>query len=195
VRWFESFYNYKARKIDCGKNGTHRFGPAELMNVPEHVEFHLHLSRLGKTNVLDPGEHALLGARVPDQPVTMNNKVFLYEVSQPFDVRDGRDVQYRLDMKEFLGLSSPLEPLRPRTEPSPNKHYAIDICDRKYKYLRHQLVEIGKDAAEWIVKYFIEHPDVTVSSPDHFKELLETWSSDPCNKSRHISRETVSIES
>jgi hypothetical protein len=180
VKWFESFYNYNTRQVDRGKNGSHHFGPADVMNIPDHAQFHLHLSQLGKTNVLDPGEQELLGPRVSEQPAAMRNKVFLYEVSQPFDSREGRDGQYRRDLQQFLGLSAPLQPIAVRDRRGSNYHYAIDICERKYKYLRHRLIEDGRIAAEWIVRYFLPHPDVTVSSPDHFRETLQSWSIDPC---------------
>jgi hypothetical protein len=43
------------------------------------------------------------------------------------------------------------------------------------------LVRHGAAAATWIVDYFMHHPDVTVSSPDYFRALLQSWHDDPCS--------------
>ena len=184
VKWFESYYNYNSRR-----NQT--LPPAEEMigkRLPDHAKFHLHLSQLGKTTLKDARERELLGRPISgsgwtdDTPVPrMRNKVFLYETSQPFDSREGRDVVYREDLAHFLDLTIPLKPIRVRTKQSPNYHYAIDICDSRFQTLRAQLVEDGRIAAEWITDYFLKDPDVTVSSPDHFVELLQSWSRDPCD--------------
>lgn len=124
----------------------------------------------------------LLGDQAPkQQPPRMENEVFLFEVSQPFDPREGRDVQYQKDLTKFLGLDSELGLPEKRTKPSPNLHYAIDICDGKFEELRKELIETGTTAAKWITDYFMVLDDVTVSNPDHFRELLDTWSADPCD--------------
>jgi len=151
-------------------------------HLPDHVRFHNHLSLLGKTNVTDAGEAQFLGTS-PDspQPPRMSNPVFLFEVSQAFDTCEGRDVQYRKDLSDFLGLSTPLQPFRPATYDSPDYHYSIDICDDTFRELRAQLLETGRNASAWILTYFLDLPDVTASSPEHFKELLQTWSVDPCD--------------
>jgi hypothetical protein len=60
----------------------------------------------------------------------------------------------------------------------------MNSCDDTYRDLRLRLLQVGKDAAEWIATYFLPHPDVTVSDPKHFRELLGTWSVDPCDGRR-----------
>ena len=146
----------------------------------------MHLSHLGKTNVRDAHEHALLGpplkgaSEEPSIPPRMTNPVFLYEVSQPFDPRNRRDVQFRKDLQVFLNLTTPIGP--PKHRESRNYHQAIDICDERYRPLRQEILEVGQKAATWILQYFVLNPDVTVSSPLHFASLLETWSEDPCDK-------------
>jgi hypothetical protein len=57
----------------------------------------------------------------------------------------------------------------------------INICDLKYEKLRAVLMDIARPASIWIRKYFIESDEVIVSSPDYFKETLETWMHDPCD--------------
>lgn len=172
-----SSYNFKAKQ-----KGS--LPPAEQLvgeKLPDHVKFHLHLSRMAKTNVRDPAEIALIGRIVP-RPRRMKNPVFLYEVTQPFDSQDGRDTQYRIDLTNFLGLNETLRPIksRPPTE-SRNYHYAIDICDDKFQQLRTELVQVGINASKWIREYFMAHRSVTVSSPGHFRELLLSWATDPCD--------------
>jgi hypothetical protein len=194
VKWFESFYNFNKRKTDearqAGRPGD-PLGPAETIGVPDHAYFHAHLSLLGKTNVSDPGELALLGDKSsPLQLPRLNNKVFLYESTQPYDLHSGRNARYRWDLETFLGLTAPLPSIRfigkvdgeTYNYSSPNFHYDIDICEDKYAVLRRQLLEVGTAAAEWILTYFVPHPDVTVSSPEHFEELLRSWSIDPCER-------------
>jgi hypothetical protein len=195
VTWFESFYNF------------HHFkNPAERMPLPGQAYFHVHLSYLGKTNVTDPAEWQLLTTRsrltndgvpanktpifqfatAPVASVTaMSNPVFLFEVSQSTDPTEGRDAQYRIDLQKFLGLSQPLQPEDDTRGPrARHDEEGLVICDEKYHDLRLRLLEVGKDAAEWILTYLLPHPEVTVSSPGHFRELLRTWSADPCTQ-RH----------
>ena len=108
----------------------------------------------------------------------MDNPVFLYDVSQPFDTSNTtRWNQFRLDLSQFLALDQPLRPI-------PTKHSGhsstINICDDKYRELRAELVQMGTSASRWIATYLLPLPDVTASSPEHFKQLLETWACDPC---------------
>jgi hypothetical protein len=190
VKWFESFYNFNKRQADRKRPGALHLGPADTVGVPGHAHFHAHLSLLGKTNLTDPNELKLLGDKAsPVQPPPMTNKVFLYESSQPYDLHNGRSARYRWDLQSFLELTEPLEPIPLHGETdgesynytSENFHYDIDICEDKFAELRRQLLEVGTVAAEWILAYFVPHPDVTVSSPEHFEELLRSWSVDPCD--------------
>jgi len=195
VKWFESYYNFNSRV------GKKDLPPALTMsgeNLPDHIRYHNHLSLLGKTNIHDPEEAKLLGDPAQSKwlgtPRTENeeiqrsppvpNPVFLFEVSQAFDKKGGRDVQYRKDLSKFLGLSTPLQPFLPVSYDSPDYHYAINICDKEFSQIRSDLLEIGTNAAKWIEEYFLVLPDVTVSSPDHFRELIRTWSIDPCDERR-----------
>jgi len=157
--------------------------------LPRHVHYHNHLFGLGKTNVTDPAELELLSAyvrRPPGNGATlpagrMGNRVFLFEVSQPFDTREGRDARYREDLSSFLELPSTLQPFQQETYHSPDTHYTIDICDGQFRQLRAQLLEVGANASKWIQQYFLPLPDVVVSSPEHFERLLQSWSVDPCS--------------
>jgi hypothetical protein len=45
-----------------------------------------------------------------------------------------------------------------------------------------ELVENGLAAAEWMLTYFTVRSDVTVSLPEYFRNVLSTWSVDPCKQ-------------
>lgn len=175
VKWMESFYNFRSRQ-------GRRVPSDEVMRgfeLPEQVQFHVNLANLGKTNIT-AREARLLGPERRIRRHQLINKVFLYEISQPSDTNETRSTRFRKDLSNFIGLSTPLDPLE--RENSTTFHYAIDICDEEYSGLRAKLVENGKDAAVWIRKYFLPLSDVTVSSPEYFDELLQSWSVDPCDE-------------
>jgi len=191
VKWFESYYNFRSRK---GSD----MPPAEDMvgeGLPGRIYFHNHLAMLGKTNVQDPDEEKLLtvisGEVEKYQP--MSNEVFLYDVSQPFDSVEDRNLQFRLDIQSFLGLSQPLDKLEVRSK-SRNFHYAIDICDDKFVRLRSDIMLISRAASTWIRTYFLKQEGVVVSSPEHFEELLASWMEDPCDGRNSESKEVIVVK-
>jgi len=179
VKWFESWYNFKSRQ-------GFELPPPETLRgrkLPFQVRFHTHLAMMGKTP-LDEGEMKLVAPYMLDDDsadVVMKHPVFLYEVSQPFEKNETRNVMFREDLSNFLGLKSTLDKLVPRST-SRNFHYVLDICEVKYYDLRQELLQLGKDMSEWFTNYFLDLDDVTVSSPAHFKEMLATWGDDPCDK-------------
>lgn len=152
-------------------------------NLPTRVQFHAHLAMMGKTP-LSNHERELLSPYVSHSttPYVMHNPVFLYDVSQPFDLNETRNQLFNEDLSNFIGLTRPLDRLVTHTSTSKNYHYAIDICEDKFKGLRREILELGIAASEWIKTYFLPLSDVTISSPDHFLELLDTWKVDPCAK-------------
>jgi hypothetical protein len=175
VKWFESYYNYRIR---MGSD----LPPAETLvgpKLPDQVRYHNHLAMLGKTNPMDDSKQLKL-LRLDSPPLVMSNKVFLYDKTQPFDTNETRAETYRRDLSNFIGVSKPL--VLPKNRVSHNKGYAINICDDKFITLRAELLENGRAASKWIQTYFMDHPDVTVSSPNYFKEILQTWSEDPCDQ-------------
>lgn len=177
VKWFESYYNFNVRQ---GNN----MKPAEEMvgrHFSEKPKYHEHLAMLGKTRLVDRDEYELLGLDRPVTPPLMSNEVFMYEVSQPFDHNRTRAEIYTKDISNFIGLSRPLEPIVPRASKGGNYHYAIDVCDDKYIQLREELMAVSRNASQWISRYFLDHPDVTVSSKEHFRnDILASWMTDPC---------------
>lgn len=151
----------------------------------EEIRYYDHLSRLGKTDRTDPEEMKLLSPIAPryrNLP-KMENPVFLYEISQMQETDPTLAAQYRQDLQNYLGLKRPLDPLiesKESHEANPNKDKEIDICAPELDALHAELMQIARDSSLWIRNYFIQLPDVFVSSPEHFNSLLEGWLDDPC---------------
>jgi hypothetical protein len=185
VSWFESFYNFRVRRGftmppadsyigECPKN-SHGVCTVE-------ANFHLHLNLLGKTN--QTAEEMKLLKPLPSVVPTlapMHNQVFLYELSQLGDDDETRAYNYRRDLGSFLGLKHAISPIAHNHE-SLNYHYDLDICEDRYRPLRQALMDIAKPASEWIRTYFLQSPEVVVSSPEFFNDLLLKWMEDPCDK-------------
>jgi Sulfotransferase domain len=192
VHWFSSWYNFRV-------NNYVAMPPPELYNrrldLPPLMRFHENLSLLGKTNLTE-GERSLIGtppSRImskereddilrsvgldPNDRAPVPNRVFLYDVAQADSPSDPIvAAQFRDDLSSFLGIS-PIP-----DNPSANKmtRHKFNVCEDRFAPLRGRLLSLGGDMAEWILTYFIHHPDVTVSSPESFEAMLRSWSVDPC---------------
>lgn len=178
-----SHYNYKI-------SGGFQKPPPEQMvgdELPDQIRYHVHLSLLGKTS-MDDAERELLGPTLSnyDYVHPLPNKVMLYDISQLSDPTDGRDLIFRRDLSDFIGFDHPLDGPPPQytSRPGTEGWVPMDICEDKYIDLRGELMENAVNASTWIKEYFLDHPDVFVSSREHFKEILDSWLVDPCDKTR-----------
>jgi hypothetical protein len=169
------------------------------------AEYHGSLIHLGKTELNTTEEIDLLSTRqqtnIRKKGITFArspNPVFLYEVNQLRQEKDdinnnNNNNNNNLDVfvqgfTNFLGLDQKLPP--PVHEKPGMKLDAkvqaerdalkLDICLKKYKNQREILLEIGQRAADWIIHYFMNVPDVYVANPDQFRRLVETYGKDPC---------------
>jgi len=184
VLWFQSFYNFRVRK------GNKMPPPQQLLGqcakdskfvCTDHARFHLHLSRFEKTPLSPEEKHLLDTPRHLKWRVgKMKNPVFLYEIGQLKDDNATRVEQYKSDLQHYLGLQSPLPEVYGKEISSRPKENVFDICDSQYDELRMELMKHAQAASTWIRDFFLESPDVTVSSPEYFRELLLTWMYDPC---------------
>jgi hypothetical protein len=200
VHWLQSFWNFF--RLDLRKE-TPGVGDMIGRKVPLGVwekgvhtglgEFHLYLSRLGKTNqTTDPDEWALLkDFYLPDEmhmaPAPyVPQKVFFLETSQLADKNENRSAQLRLDMQEFLGLRLPfppvvhVRPMNKNMEAAQKEKLRMDICRPQHDALRAELMRIARAASVWIRRYFLESEDVVVSSRDFLEQSLSAWMVDPC---------------
>jgi len=197
ILWFESFYNYRVRlgydmppadsNLLIGKCTTNVHGVCT-----QQALFHQHLSFLGKTNMTDAAELALLGPLTKQRPqMPLPNKVFLYEINQLYDRNHSRATLYKKDLSDYLGLKMQLTEME---APHKEKQKQINICEGKYAVLREELLKNAQAASQWIRTFFMDHPDVVVSSPGRFRELLEAWMIDPCGQRVHAASGPQNIE-
>jgi hypothetical protein len=182
VLWFESFYNFRLRQYGSMPPVDDLIGTLvnDMNGVStDEARFHANLDNLRKTQRTQE-ELELIGnprqSSLPKSP----NPVFLYEISQLYDEDETRKLQYVDDLKNYLGLTQEMKEL---ADDSQEKHHnpppgTIDICD--HDKVRKILMKHATAASIWIREYFIASADVTVSSPDRFKELVAAWMTDPC---------------
>ena len=117
--------------------------------------------------------------------VPSNGKIFLMDIAQLFPSEKASRHLAR-DLSNFLGLQKQLPSLEDvppdssrYTDPERTKYF-INICDDEHRHLREILVGIGKEAYVWIRDFFLDSPDVVVSSREDFLDLISKWQYDPC---------------
>lgn len=168
IRWFESFYNFRVHNNFPMPPPQKLVGKCRKFNsgvCTDRANFKQHLSKIE-------------GSR----------KVFLYDTNQ-LQNSESMD-EFLGDLKEFLGLKTPLEGpmmhIKPGFNPKDKEHEdlltskKIDICEDQYGELRRLLKQQASESAHWILDEFLSNPNVKISSPDYFKSLLQKWHSDPC---------------
>jgi hypothetical protein len=202
LEYFESFYNYRiARKNYSMPAAELLVGPCmrEMPSYQERLDrleqlgglndqgvctdgtnYHWHLSYLGKTEQYrnDPDYRRLLGPAAFRQPsIPVPNPVFLYEMRQllqPSPV-------FRRDLQHYLNLSTPLNmPTHPPGLDNVYEHVHLNLCDPKCALVRRKLLNNGRRAVAWILRYFVDAPGVSVSEKQVFGKLLRDWKVDPC---------------
>ena len=186
ILWFQSFYNFRVMR------GWDIPEPNQLLKRQVRgfsvaaANFHVFLSRLGKTNMTAPEELEMkreFSKLLDPLPPRMPNKVFLYVMEQLADKNETRTAQFRRDLQAYLGFKEEIPPLTSHNnqgKAKPNDAY-IDICDSEYDNLRKELLKIARCASIWIRKYFLASEDVTVSSREYVEVILESWMHDPCD--------------
>lgn len=210
VRWFESLYNFKVQNLPPQVHPGVYGHPNDLIDECEDYMnpdcvgtakgwFHVHLAALGK--VAFPEEWRLEYPRYL-QNVSLTapipNPVFLYETNQlQFHASapaGEHSKQFREDLANLLHLETPLDMPMSRAKPDNfnlttrqqrrKDRFKIRICEDNYKPLRSALMTVARRTSEWIRNELLQSPDVVVSSPDHFRSLIEGWMLDPCDDAR-----------
>ena len=180
VLWFESFYNYRMRDGFQLPADTAQLNRTCVHNnvCTEEIRYHDHLARLGKTQKADPDELALLSPVLPRYrkvPPLPHNPILLYEISQL------PTADFRTTLQDYLGLEHPLTPLEEPAESRVERvEGEIDICDAAHAVIRTELMEIARRSSRWILDYFLAADGVTVANAPQFRELLESWNTNPC---------------
>ena len=107
-------------------------------------------------------------------------------MQQRDDDNETRHEIFLKDLQHLLGLEiSFVAPSRKQKLLYEQKFF--DISNEKYQHLRKVLLQNGKEAAAWILNYFMPHLDVAVSSLDYFREILSQWHLDPCSLTKEKS--------
>ena len=118
----------------------------------------------------------------------MENPVFLFEIGQLSDSDESRNVAFRKDMQNFLGLQMELADIGHHT---PGRSWAeekqrkkdknkINICEAVHEPVRNELLRLGRLGSRWIREVFLGSRDVVVSSRPYLEGLLRRWEHDPC---------------
>eukprot|EP00978_Attheya_sp_CCMP212_P012440 scaffold31070_cov46-Attheya_sp.AAC.3 len=202
VKWFQSFYNFRIRRgfdmlpIEeligpCMPNspyiGTPHDGSSSRFLTKTHnvctdrTKFHHALSRLGKTPMNTRAEEKMLDHKMSIHSLS-DAKVFILDVEQLGDENATLANKVLWDIHSYLELEHDLPPIKPKeSKHAEENKEEINICDSKYKFVREILIEIGAEASNWIQNYFLQSPDVYVSSRDHFIDIINQWQYDPCD--------------
>lgn len=170
IQWFESFYNFRVQNEFSMPPPQRLVGSCKKFNqgvCTNRANFSMHL-----------------------QKIESSRRVFLYEVSQLKDPESELGQIFRTDLERFLDIEIPfhgtIPHVRPGQKPVSTEHQQqldakkIRICDDKYKDVRELLKAQASQSATWIQSVFLANPNVVVSSPEYFKQLLQTWHRDPC---------------
>jgi hypothetical protein len=202
ILFVQSFYNYRVletyikKKKGASSSADEIPDLHQLWETPgltwrdfsrDTVRFDLFLSQLGKA-----GLNATQLRAFSDQDMLAikpnHFEVFLYTLDQIEDSDLTRKGSFQADLLRFLDLNPELLPIDLGHE---NKNHAtgglgypesINICATPYADIRAALMHQGSETAQWILNEFLASPDVHVSNPEHFREILQGWSEDPCHK-------------
>jgi hypothetical protein len=218
VLWFESFYNFRVQNEYNMPHPDRLIGRCKRWCkglCTSRAMFHLYLANLNKTalskqelKLIDPVYHRFI------HTVPIQSRIFLYEVSQLNERNASRALQFRKDMQDFLHLQNILPEMiwvkpgythRHQRKISILNSKKIDICHANYTRIRGVLMKHSVLASRWIRRYFMQSPDVVVSSPEYFQsDILQSWEQDPCieraakrsrRKRRDFSNATASSDS
>jgi hypothetical protein len=205
----ESFYNFRVQnglKIVPFEQLAYQNRLRQFSVSLGRTEYHAALVHLGKTNQSDPAELALLPWKKPPDTLfpPSPHPVFLYDIEQLSDPNNAtRMGQLLQDLQDFLGLTTALPP---PIQISPGRKVdsatqtlrnalKIKICDEKYAPIREKIVvQYATKASQWILEYFVKHPDVRVANPEHFQEILKTYQRDPCLESGYQTKNATRRE-
>mmetsp|Transcript_16731 Transcript_16731/g.34945 ORF Transcript_16731/g.34945 Transcript_16731/m.34945 type:complete len:378 (-) Transcript_16731:266-1399(-) len=198
ILWFQSFYNYRVAEVYRKKEDLSTIpDPNKILfkNIQwkevslSYARFDMFLKQLAKVP-LDDNElkEMVLSDKLWPKRISPNNfKIFLYTTEQLLGDGSNSTRQFRFqeDLQHFLRLESPFPDIRGvhrSNENNATHPEYMDICSEKFDRLRRVLLRQGRISSRWILKKFIKSDDVVVSDVDHFRELLKTWGTDPCQK-------------
>lgn len=204
ISWFESLYNFRVQNLPAHQTLPH---PNKLIGgcqkgkygtCTDKGNFGFQLLKMGFQNYPHPrlanDVEKRIVERYPRSKMNittfepMTNSVFLFELEQLSDANLTRSERFRQDVTNFMGLQEML-PSLPHKIPG-QKHVdeeqkrrdglKINICDDEYERVRADLMQMSVTTSLWLRQVFLHHPNVLVSSPDYFNEIMQRWGIDPC---------------
>jgi hypothetical protein len=137
------------------------------MNEWQNHQRRRRLRELGQEQLVDQTQRMQVHAS--------SEQVFLYEIRQIHNTFTAKELSKNI--QQYLQINEALPEISSYIQ---NKSRTIDICDHDHDIVRRVLVEHGKDAVDWIERYFVKSSNVVVSSPESFFNLLNHWRRDPC---------------
>jgi hypothetical protein len=200
VLWFQSFWNMlagndrrygtmspynktkpctKERKCDNGCLGS------QLLCM-YRAEFHVALASYGKTPLTDQERQYLApsryygGANIPNDQV--RNPIFLYEQTEL------KQEYVWKDLANYLGIPEVKHDRYVSSHGQNATPNRLDICLPEYDDFRKLMMPIAHEMSIWFCDYFIKvaedpsRPDVVVSRPDRFCQLVRNYTKDPCGR-------------
>ncbi len=173
-----------------------------ILNNHNRAQFHIAMSRLGKTPLNSSDEMELLQNHT--LPIhNFSNNIFLMEIGQLSVENQTSADQFIMDLERFLNLRNNSLPKLKQHQPRHHidlkldiekiEEKEIDICEPSYHDLRKVLLNIGIDASKWIREYFLKADSVFVSQRKKFEELILQWEVDPCENDDEIESEDVML--
>lgn len=181
VSYFQSFYNY--RVLIHHKQQIQNITQDPIPSVESLLNHSWQLVSVDSARYEDTLKN--LGKAQESESSSTSFTVFLYTLEQLQDKDDERRQRVRDALASFLDLKNTLLPLPHGNRQTKVFDETINICDTKFEKVRNALIEQGKETQRWIQEEFINSPDVTVANEEHFRQLVETFGSDPCLTSTH----------
>jgi len=187
VRFFESFYNYRAQHKDPSTPHISKLIGNSTVAwkglYSDLVRFERHLMSFGKFHLTSEDMHWL--AHNNKTVISTPNKVFLYMQEQFNDKNVTRKQQVLDDLVTFVGANQRVTPNDlPRSNVLDHKSKAIDICNPEFENVRKHLLESGKASGKWFRTHLENANDVYVSNKEHFMDMISKWEYDPCKENK-----------
>ena len=153
---------------------------ADMKSCPLIMHFHHWLARLALTPSESQEELALLGQHQLSQHKDWKGRLLLMQYEQLVDDNSTRRHAMERTYENFIKVT----PHSYNSTSSPNlidkKEHLFDICHTNHTKFRYDMIQDTEKAAAWIRDYLLKSGRVVIPNKDHFLNMLDTFSSDPC---------------
>mmetsp|Transcript_17361 Transcript_17361/g.21941 ORF Transcript_17361/g.21941 Transcript_17361/m.21941 type:complete len:354 (+) Transcript_17361:150-1211(+) len=183
VRWFESFYNYRARPNQRPPPSATLIGSHAWAGVcTDRVRYEEGIMQLGNFPLRSKDEewiqgHGHMGVVNGGTPY----KVFFYLQEQLSDDDKVRHGKFLEELSSFMEVKVPFTVDNDVPDRNHDHHKRFDICNKEHNEVRKVLVENGKETAKWIRANLADADGVTLPNKEHFLEIVNTFGTDPCD--------------